>query len=130
MPSQTSADRSLAQNLIDRLQQLILEAERSTKPLEVDPYRTRLFELFVTAEASGCVQEDAENDLTAEGICRALARRWGLADATRESFEQQTKLPVEHLAKLRLLWSLMRMWMEWDYAWKRWPEFHRRDSNS
>ena len=25
----------------------------------------------------------------------------------------------------RLLWSVMRMWMEWDYAWERWEEFHR-----
>lgn len=124
MPSQTSADRSLAHNLIDRLEQLILEAERSNKPLEVDPLRDRLFELFVTAEAAGRMPEDTEEDLTADGICRSLAHRWGLAEATRESFEHQTQLPPEHLSRMRLLWSLMRMWMEWDYAWKRWPEFH------
>ena len=26
---------------------------------------------------------------------------------------------------MRLLWSVMRMWMEWTYAWQRWAEFHQ-----
>ena len=69
--------------------------------------------------------ERPENDLTADGLCRTLAERWNLADATRESFSNQTRLPKEHLARMRLLWSVMRMWMEWTYAWQRWPEFHR-----
>ena len=34
----------------------------------------------------------------------------------------------EQLAKVRLLWSFMRMWMEWTYAWKRWDEFHTQSS--
>ena len=74
--------------------------------------------------------EVSEPDLTADGLCRSLAQRWGLAEATRDSFEQQAKLPSQHLAKMRLLWSLMRMWMEWTYAWQRWPEFHRDDTRS
>ena len=32
---------------------------------------------------------------------------------------------ADQLAKMRLLWSVMRMWMEWDYAWERWDEFHK-----
>ena len=32
-----------------------------------------------------------------------------------------------HLQKMRSLWSIMRMWMEWTYAWQRWPEFHRAE---
>ena len=34
-------------------------------------------------------------------------------------------MPADQLAKMRLLWSVMRMWMEWDYAWERWAEFHK-----
>lgn len=125
MVRQTSVDeRSLEKSILTRLDNLIFEAEKQQKPLEVDPYRGYLFELFVTADAAGYVHEDAETDLTAEGICRKLAARWGLADATRESFEQQTQLPPKHISKMRMLWSVMRMWMEWDYAWKRWAEFH------
>jgi len=25
---------------------------------------------------------------------------------------------------MRMLWSFLRMWMEWAYAWERWSEFH------
>jgi hypothetical protein len=41
---------------------------------------------------------------------------------------QQTRMPADQLAKMRLLWSVMRMWMEWDYAWERWDEFHKSAS--
>ena len=58
-----------------------------------------------------------------------MAVRWNLADPTREAFASQRKLPPEHLARMRLLWSVMRMWMEWSYAWERWPEFHRDQKN-
>jgi hypothetical protein len=47
-----------------------------------------------------------------------------LDEAARHSVEAQEKLHPEHLARMRMLWSLMRMWMEWTYAWGRWPEFH------
>jgi hypothetical protein len=30
-----------------------------------------------------------------------------------------------HMNRMRSLWSMMRMWMEWTYAWDRWEEFHR-----
>ena len=43
---------------VKQLEQLIREAEDQNKPLEVDPLRGRLFELFVTAEASNLVDED------------------------------------------------------------------------
>jgi hypothetical protein len=96
--------------------------------LEIEPFRGQLFELFVTAFQSGYTSEDADPDLTADGVCRELSLRWGLTMAARDAVAQQTKLPPDQLAKMRLLWSLLRMWMEWTYAWSRWPEFHRRDS--
>jgi hypothetical protein len=124
MSQQTIDQRSLGGTILDRIEGLVLEAESKRKPLEIDPYRRQLFELFVTAEAAGYTEEDSEVDLSADGVCRELGLRWGLGDATRESFAQQTKLAPEHLAKMRMLWSVMRMWMEWTYAWQRWAEFH------
>jgi hypothetical protein len=133
MESRISNEPSLIKGLVEQIDLLIREAEQTQKPLEVDPFRGRLFELFVMADAAG-YSHDPPNEksgspnggeLTADALCRALAERWGLANATRESFSNQTRLSKEHLARMRLLWSVMRMWMEWTYAWKRWPEFHR-----
>jgi hypothetical protein len=124
MTPEHSVQQTLANDILDRVESLLLDAEAQTRPLEIDPYRSGLFELFVTAEAAGLVAENAEPDLTADGVSRELARRWGLTDAARDAFSQQTKLPPEHLSKMRLLWGFMRMWMEWAYAWQRWPEFH------
>ncbi len=124
----SSIDETLtwADRILDRIEALICEAEQTTKPLELDPYRSQLFELFVTANGAGYTQDDSDPDLSADGLCRALGARWGLANAARESLTHQTRMPQEHLSKMRLLWSVMRMWMEWDYAWERWEEFHNR----
>ena len=124
MSKQTLVGRELADDILDRVEQLVLEAEEATRPLELEPFRGQLFELFVTAEAAGYVQEDADPDLSADGVARQLAQRWNLSSATQQSFENRTKLPSEHLSRMRMLWSCMRMWMEWDYAWRRWSEFH------
>lgn len=114
----------LGESILDRVQAILSEAEQTRRPLEIEPFRGQLFEVFVTADGAGLIDEDADPDLTADGLCRRLGERWGLSDATRESVERQQKLPPEHLAKMRLLWSVLRMWMEWQYAWSRWPEFH------
>ncbi len=124
MTKNVSIDDSLAAGIVERLESLIHDAEAQRKPLEVDPYRGQLFELFVTAEGAGYLNQEGPKNLTADGICHILAERWDLADAARQSFEQQAKLPPEHLAKMRTLWAVMRMWMEWTYAWQRWDEFH------
>lgn len=124
MSSQHKAEAGLADEIVNRVEKVVLDAERAAKPLEVDPYRGQLFELFVTAEGAGYVQSEAERDLSADGLCRELAARWGLADATRDAFSHQTRLPPEQLNKMRQLWSVLRMWMEWTYAWERWSEFH------
>jgi hypothetical protein len=116
---------SLASRILRRVDELIQEADRQTRPLEIDPYHAQLFELFVTADGAGYTREDAEEDLTPDGLCRALSARWGLTDAARDAVTRQTGLAPEHLARMRLLWSVMRMWMEWTYAWRRWEEFHR-----
>lgn len=114
----------VADQILDDLEQIVLAAHAATKPLELPPYRPQLFEAFARATATGLVHEDAEPDLSSDGILKTLAERWGLTTATRDAFSQQAKLPPEHLAKMRVLWSLLRMWMEWTYAWERWPEFH------
>ncbi|MCX7423056.1 MAG: hypothetical protein NT013_26465 [Planctomycetia bacterium] len=115
--------QALADDLIRRLDDLICDAERKTKPLEVDPYRSQLFELFVLADASGLMADGSEPDLSPDGVSRALAQHWGLAAAATSSHQSQSKLSPEHLSKMRLLWSFLRMWMEWQYAWSRWAEF-------
>jgi len=124
MQNQTSADKALANDIINSVEVLLEESQESGTPLEVDPYRSRLFELFVTAEGAGYLDEDSDPNLTANGLCKTLSQRWGLDEAARLSVEQQQKLPAEHLAKMRMLWSVLRMWMEWGYSWQRWTEFH------
>lgn len=116
--------QSLSDRLLVRLHGLLMDADAQTKPLEHDPFRSQLFELFVTAEGAGYLRHDATPDLTPEGLCRLLGERWGLTQAAKEATEGQAALPQDHLRKMRLLWSLSRMWMEWDYAWRRWEEFH------
>jgi hypothetical protein len=135
-PGLDSGEPSLAKGIVAQIDWLVCEAEQAKRPLEIDPYRGRLFELFVMADAAELTKaHDSENesnepDLSADGLCRLLAARWNLADAARESFSSQSRLPPEHLARMRLLWSVMRMWMEWSYAWQRWAEFHKRTPNA
>ena len=120
----TTTAESLVSTIIDRIDSLIVQAESETRPLEIEPFRSQLFELFVLADGAGYLEQNAERDLTADSLCRALSHRWGLSDAAQAAAQQQTRLQSEHLSKMRLLWSLMRMWMEWSYAWQRWAEFH------
>ena len=116
--------QTLAADLLNRLDALILDAERQTKPLELEPYRSELFELFVIADASGLMRDGSTPDLSPEGLSRELGDRWGLKSAAQATQQAQGKLAPEHLSKMRLLWSFLRMWMEWQYAWSRWSEFH------
>ncbi|MCA9086178.1 MAG: hypothetical protein KDA81_19105 [Planctomycetaceae bacterium] len=133
-PISPAVRRTVATQILNSLEILIQEAKDARRPLEVDPWRPRLFELFVTAHGSDLIGDerrssvedsyDDETDLSADGLCRSLARRWGLDMAARESAAAQRKLDGEQLEQMRLLWSVMRMWMEWNYAWCRWAEFH------
>ncbi|RLS42436.1 MAG: hypothetical protein DWH78_00820 [Planctomycetota bacterium] len=133
----------MAKEILNGIENLIQEAQANTRPLEVDPFRSRLFELFVTAEGAGLIKdetqvsassdfdEDADElDLSADSLCRLLARRWGLDMAAREAQALQTRLPADQLERMRLLWSVMRMWIEWSYAWRRWAEFHASPDTS
>ncbi len=126
MNADAAVTRALAADLLNQVERVVLEAESESQPLEVDPLRGRLFEFFARAWEAGLVDDETENgpDLTADGLCQSLAARWGLGDATRESVARQQRLSPQELAKMRLLWSLLRMWMEWTYAWKRWADFH------
>jgi len=115
---------ALIQTVTDQIQAVIEEADAKTRPLEMEPYRGRLFETFVMADGAGLLDETVEPNLTADEITRILAERWQLRDIAAQSAVQQTKLPEESLTRMRLLWSFLRMWMEWSYAWQRWSEFH------
>ena len=125
---------AVAADILNGVEKLLQEAQKTTKPVEIEPCRSRLFELFVTADGARLVRDDRqsglsdhaddETDLSADGICRSLARRWGLDMAARESAMSQSRLSGDSLEQMRLLWSVMRMWMEWSYAWRRWNEFH------
>jgi hypothetical protein len=128
-PSARSPGIALAEDIIDRIEELLLGAQRAGQVLEVDPYRARLFELFVMADATGFLEEGAEGDLSCDGIGRELSARWDLANSVGQGMAQPASLPTAQLAKLRLLWSFMRMWMEWSYAWRRWAEFHESGAN-
>jgi hypothetical protein len=123
-PESIDTAASLDAEIVRRIEEIAREAERNARPLEVDPYRGQLFELFVTAEGAGFLDDDSPVDLSADGLCRRLATRFGLRDAATASVERNVRLPEPHLSRMRLLWSIMRMWMEWTYAWQRWPEFH------
>lgn len=116
--------------LITQIEAVLKRSEEKTQPLEVDPIRSELFELFVTAHGAGYLDEEAEHDLTADELCKKIASRWGLDAEAQTSVANQQKLTPESLAKMRLLWSLLRMWMEWTYAWDRWDEFHGKGEES
>ncbi|MEJ7592765.1 MAG: hypothetical protein WKF77_14550 [Planctomycetaceae bacterium] len=136
-PGGQASTPSLATHIVNGVERLVLDAIEKTKPLEVDPSRSQLFELFVAAEEAGLIADDSNvgvfdgfdeessvTDLSADSLCRLLARRWGLDMAAREAQALQTRLPADQLERMRVLWSMMRMWMEWSYAWRRWSEFH------
>ena len=118
------SSHSLQEDLLRQVMRVLEAAQLETRPLELDPARTELFSLFVTAHGAGFLEEEGPVDLTADALCKLLAQRWGLDQAAQQSVSAQQKLQGEDLARLRLLWSLMRMWMEWTYAWQRWDEFH------
>jgi len=82
------------------------------------------------ADAAGFLQPDAEPDLSCDGIARELAARWDLARSLGGALPPPDTLEPKQLRSLRLLWSFMRLWMEWTYAWQRWEEFHKPSSPS
>ncbi|HWL08597.1 MAG TPA: hypothetical protein VNQ76_09340 [Planctomicrobium sp.] len=114
----------LSSQIINQVDAIIRASEEQSRPLEVDPARGELFDLFVQAHRAGLTGEESEPDLSADGLCAVLSERWGLKAAAQQSAQNQVQLSKEHTARMRSLWSVMRMWMEWTYAWQRWKEFH------
>lgn len=122
----TFSQSSLIRTIIDRIQAVIEEAEEKTSPLEMDPCRGNLFELFVMADGAGLLDDAVEPNLSSDAIAAALAERWQLRTAAMSTAQEENPLADDSLSKMRLLWSFLRMWMEWTYAWERWAEFHDR----
>lgn len=128
MPAPTTtpvSQRSLIENVIAQIQAIIEEAEEKVRPLEMEPFRGRLFELFVVADGAGLLDENAEPNLTSDEIARVLADRWDLRESDAAAKLASGSMAGESLSKMRLLWSFLRMWMEWTYAWQHWQEFHQ-----
>jgi hypothetical protein len=132
-PEVREAKRRQIRSILGELETVLAEAQAATRPLEIDPWRSRVFSVFVGSWRGGLIPDEAEArafadadeddpdlQLTADSLCRVLAQRWGLDLAAREAQTMQTRLPSDQLERMRLLWSLMRMWMEWSYAWHRW----------
>lgn len=124
----TTPGSALAHDLIERIDDVLQAAVASGQPLELDPQRAQLFELFVMCDAAGFLEPGAEQDLTCDGIARELAVRWDLARNLGGALPEPGSVEPAKLRPLRLLWSFMRMWMEWTYAWQRWEEFHQASS--
>ena len=124
-------DPHFAEEILAQVEAVLGECEKKTRPPEVVPYRDQLFGLFAAAFDAGLTEDPDERppgaaaeDLSADGLCKTLGEKWGLAAAAQANPEDGPALSAQHVAKLRLLWSLMRMWMDWDLAWRRWPEYH------
>lgn len=111
--------------IIDRIQLIAEKAAEAEQPLELPPHRDDLFAAFATAYAAGHTAE--EGPLCADELTRALGQRWGLDQSAQQSVASQQKLNEADLARMRLLWSTLRLWMEWGYAWSRWAEFNSVD---
>lgn len=126
-----ASESTFRTSILDQVDAILRSCEESRRPLEVDPARGELFELFVATERAGGLADESPLNLAADGLCQSLAERWGLKSATESWLRQNANLPPDQLARMRSLWSLLRMWMEWTYAWERWPDFHRpRNSES
>jgi len=122
--SENQSHSELQAEIIGQVDAIVRGSEERSRPLEMDPARGELFELFVKADRAGLTRDESEPDLSADGLCAELSKLWGLKTAAQNSAQQQTQLSVEHLARMRSLWSVMRMWMEWTYAWQRYRDFH------
>ena len=130
-PPPDADDPHFAEEVLAQVEAVLNECETKTRPPEVPPYRDRLFALFAAAFDAGLTGDPADRgpgartgDLSADGLCKTLGEKWGLAAAAQKDPAGGPALSGAHVAKLRLLWSLMRMWMDWDLAWRRWPEYH------
>lgn len=117
---------ALVQELVNRIEGIIKAAEEKTRPLEVEPYRGNLFEIFVLADGAGLLTETTPN-LTTETMTKMLAGRWKLKEVVDLASQQKGPVSDENLRKMQLLWSVLRLWMEWTYAWSRWAEFHDKE---
>lgn len=118
-----SYNRQLVHEIINRIEEILVDAESHARPLEMSPYREQLFDLFSTSWSNQLTEEE-QGPLAADAICKELGGRWGLTQTAQSSVAENTSLPREHIAKMRSLWSVMRLWMEWNYAWNRFREFH------
>jgi hypothetical protein len=123
-PMPLTPAHATATDILQQVEAVLIEAEDNSQTGEVDPYRGRVFGLFARAEALGGLADDADPDLSAEAIARHLADSWNMARELGAGALQPSRLPPHQLARLRSLWAFMRIWSEWTYAWRRWPEFH------
>ena len=119
MDAATPDEPPLVTSTVRTVSEALEEAIAADRPLEIEPARGRLFEQFAAAYAAGLTGEGGP--LGTDELTRLIGRRWGLDESAKEATAAQAKLKPEDVSKMRALWSLLRMWMEWDYAWRRCP---------
>src|SRR5579859_2898172 len=88
-----SPSATLVRDLVEQIAEILQSAVTNGQPIELDPHRARLFELFVMAEATGFLKEGEEFDLSCDGIARELAARWDLARNLGGGISQPASLP-------------------------------------
>ncbi|MEM9700861.1 MAG: hypothetical protein AAF907_00285 [Planctomycetota bacterium] len=130
-PLPSADDPHFAEEALAQVEAVLTECEKKTRPPEVVPYRDQLFALFAAAYEANLTSDpdergpdEATTDLSAEGLCKTLGEKWGLAAAAQANPADGPALDAKHLGKFRLLISLMHLWSNWDLAWRRWPDYH------
>lgn len=119
-PMSTAA---LISHLVDRAETVIKAAEAANYPLEMDPFRAQLFDIFALAEASGLLIE-MEPHLQADALAEKLSERWNLKAIGEAGLKLSATSNDPVMRRVQLLWSACRLWMAWTYAWERWDFYH------
>ncbi len=114
---------SLITHLVDRAETVIKAAEAANYPLEMDPYRAQLFDIFALAEASGLLIEMGPH-LQADALAERLSERWNLKAIGEAGLKLSATSNDPVMRRVQLLWSACRLWMAWTYAWERWDFYH------
>lgn len=122
--TQSMSAARFEEHVLASLDAILQSCEERHRPIQEEPSRGDLFDLF----AAAAQRELVDGPLSSDAICRQLASRWGLAGAVRSSVDQRTGIPPDQMARMRSLWGLIQMWMEWTYAWERWSDFHNSAS--
>ena len=77
----TLADDAIVTTTVAEAIQLLEDAIAANRPLEIEPYRGRLFALFANAYEAGVTGDDGP--LSSDEMTRLVGRRWNLDESAR-----------------------------------------------